>query len=119
MKIGDLDHEIEIQTLTTTTDSFGQRIESYGQGNGQGHGQGNGQGNVPKIWAKRFDRVAAEQLVGDQIVTVLRTEFTIRYKSGFDTTSRVVCQNQVFRIDGIVEMGRKRWLKLICSAHGE
>jgi SPP1 family predicted phage head-tail adaptor len=105
MKIGDLDHKIEIQTLTTTTDSFGQRIESWG--------------HSPKVWAKRFDRVAAEQLVGDQIVTVLRTEFTIRYKSGFDTTSRVVCHNQVFRIDGIVEMGRKRWLKLICSAHGE
>ena len=101
MKIGDLDTRIELWTHTIAQDSFGQPIETRSK-----HG---------KAWAKRFDRNAGEVVIGDRVVSVVKTEFTIRYKGDLDETWEIKHDGKYFRIDGILVLGRNRFMKLMCS----
>jgi SPP1 family predicted phage head-tail adaptor len=101
MKIGDLDTPLILFNKTTSTDAFGQRVETFVK--------------AGTMWAKRFDRNAGEITVGDRVVQVLRTEFTIRHNANVTEMSRIKHDGKMYRVDGVLVIGRKRWMKLICS----
>tara|TARA_Y100000114_G_scaffold143934_1_gene151982 strand:- start:962 stop:1279 length:318 start_codon:yes stop_codon:yes gene_type:complete len=105
MRIGELDTPIDLHNATVTTDSFGQPVETFTK--------------VSTIYAKRFDRNAGEITVGDRVVQVLRTEFTIRYNTAVSEQSRIEFDGQTYRVDGVLVMGRKRFMKLICSRNDD
>lgn len=105
MKIGDMDRKIELWSATTTQDNFGQPIESFTKD--------------ADVWAKRFDRTTGEVVVADRVVSVVRTEFTIRFRSTLNEKFVVKMDGEEFRIDGILTMGRNRFQKLMCSRRDE
>ena len=101
MTIGDMDTRIELWSITTAQDDFGQPIESRAKDGA--------------VWAKRFDRTTGEVVVADRVVSVVRTEFTIRHRSTVTENHLVRVDGDWFRIDGILTIGRKRFQKLMCS----
>ena len=105
MRIGELDTKIDLLNKSVTTDSFGQRVETFTK--------------VSTIHAKRFDRNAGEITVGDRVVQVLRTEFTIRHNAAVSESSRIMYDGHTYRVNGVLVMGRKRFMKLICSRNDD
>ena len=101
MKIGDMDTRVELHSPSTTTDSFGQPVVAFTLNS--------------TVWAKRFDRVGGEVVVGDRVVSVVRTEVGIRYKSGVDETWQLKIGGVGFRIDAVLTVGRNRFMKILCS----
>lgn len=101
MKIGEMDTRIELWSITTAQDDFGQPIET--------------RTNNGAVWAKRFDRASGEVVVADRVVSVVRTEFTIRFRSTITEKDLVKYDGKWFRIDGILTIGRNRFHKLMCS----
>jgi SPP1 family predicted phage head-tail adaptor len=101
MKIGELDRRIQLWSVSTSQDAFGQPIES--------------QTKDAEVWAKRFDRTTGEVVVADRVVSVVRTEFTIRHRATLNETFVVKADGVEFRIDGILTIGRNRFQKLMCS----
>lgn len=101
MKIGDLDTRVELWTQSATTDSFGQAVKTFSKN--------------ATVWAKRFDRGAGESVVNDRVVSIVRTEFTIRHKGNVDETVRVKYDGDFYRIEGVLSIGRKRFMRLICT----
>jgi SPP1 family predicted phage head-tail adaptor len=104
MKIGEMDTRLTLLQPSSTVDAFGQPNTTFSS-----HG---------KVWAKRFARNAGEVIIGDQIVQVIRSEFTIRYKGDLDETWEVQHDGRTYRILGVIVIGRKRFMKLICQEHG-
>ena len=101
MKIGDLDTRVQLWAPSSTVDAFGQPIVSFTK--------------TAEVWAHRRDKAGAEVVVGDRLVMNLRTEFTIRFRSDLDEKSIVKFGGKDYRIDGVLTIGRNRFLKLICS----
>ena len=105
MNIGELDTAIEIHNPSTTTDSFGQRVETFTK--------------VSTVFAKRFDRNAGEIVVGERVVQVLRTEFTIRHNPVVTESTQIFFDGKMYRVNGVLVMGRNRFMKLICSRNDD
>ena len=104
MNAGRLDRKISIQEPTTTRDAFGQSVDTFAE--------------VAKVWAQRRDISAKEATETDQPVASTRTEWTIRWRSDIRETWRVVTTTdriQTFEIVGILELGRREGLRLICE----
>lgn len=104
MNAGRLDRKISIQEPTTTRDDFGQSVDAFAE--------------VAKVWAQRRDISAKENTETDQPVASTRTEWTIRWRSDIRETWRVVTTTdriQTFEIVGILELGRREGLRLICE----
>ncbi len=67
------------------------------------------------VWAKKVDRVASEVTSGGQVVEVVRTEWTIRHRTDFDSRHRIKTKDAppgYYYVTGVQEIGRKVGLKL-------
>ena len=100
MKIGDMDTRVELYSPSTTTDSLASVVAFTLNST---------------VWAKRFDRGGGEVVVGDRVVSVVRTEISMRYKNGVDETWQLQIGGVVFRIDAVLTVGRNRYMKILCS----
>lgn len=104
MNAGRLDRKISLQQPTTTRDDFGQSTDAFSE--------------VSRVWAQRRDISGKETTESDQPVAATRTEWTIRWRSDIRETWRVVTTTdriQTFEIVGILELGRREGLRLICE----
>lgn len=65
-----------------------------------------------EVWARRKDLRPSEELEENQIVSITRTEWWIRYRSGINRKMTIRYGSDYFEITGIQEFGRKEFLIL-------
>lgn len=105
MNAGRLDRKVILEKPTTTRDDFGQSTQTFTK--------------EAEVWAQRRDISAKETTESDQPVASTRTEWTIRWRSDVRETWQLKTQApdrvQTFDIVGILELGRREGLRLICE----
>lgn len=99
--IGALDRRITIQNFVTTTE-HGEPQTTWQDWN--------------EVWAGRDDMSGKEDEPATKETAFTRTTFYIRYLSGVKKYYRVVDEySNVYDIIGVLEEGRRRFLRLICE----
>lgn len=76
MRAGELNRRIQLQSVTRTQDGFGQMSESWS--------------TVATVWASIEPLVGREFYEARQINDKTWVKFRIRYRSGLDTSMRIV-----------------------------
>ena len=72
-----------------------------------------------EAWAMRRDMSASERIssdLGHALVSTLRAAFIIRYRPDVDAKWRLRDDGQEFRIEGVRQAGRRRWLELLTAS---
>jgi len=75
--------------------------------------------SYPEVYAKVVEPTGMETFQGDQMVAVTTTSFTIRYRTDVTVQNRVVYNSKYYDIHAILEIGRRRFLKLTCESGGQ
>ena len=75
--------------------------------------------SIPEVSANVIEPTGTEVFQGDQMVAVMTTSFTIRYRTDITVQNRVVYNSKYYDIHAILEIGRKRFLKLTCESGGQ
>jgi len=75
--------------------------------------------NVTEVQANVVEPSGTEMFQGNQLVAVTSTSFTIRYRTDVTEQNRVVYNSKYYDIHAILEIGRKRFLKLTCESGGQ
>jgi len=104
MNAGKMDRKVSLNQPTQSTDNFGQTSETFT--------------SAVSVWAQKRDLSAKEAVEADQIVASIRTEFLIRFRDDITTEWEVQLVEQprtIWKIHGILEIGRKEGLRLICT----
>ena len=103
MNIGGLDRRITIQKPTLSANAYGEREESWG--------------THVTCWAQIERKPAAvEQNSGEQIVSVNKVVFNIRYSNDSKNTKagyRISYDSKIYNILGVHEVGRNERIRLI------
>ena len=103
MNIGGLDRRITIQKPTLSANAYGEREESWG--------------THVTCWAQIERKPAAvEQNSGEQIVSVNKVVFNIRYSNDSKDTKagyRISYDSKIYNILGVHEVGRNDRIRLI------
>lgn len=105
MRAGKLDRTIDLQALTTTTDSFGEPIETWTTFASPAAAVMPNRGN---------ERFTAQQVVGDAVVT-----FKIRYRTDVSVLTRIVYDGRNWDVHDVREVGRREGLEIDASARAE
>ena len=99
---GKLDRNITIQSYTTSTDAFGQPVQTFA--------------TFYTCWAFRNDLSGAEQ-IKDQVVAETKVLYMIRWDAtyGANVTEkmRVKDGSEYFYIESIKLIGRQQWVEMI------
>ena len=104
MNAGKMDRKVSLREPTQSTDNFGQTSETFAV--------------AAEIWAQKRDLAAKEAVEADQIVASIRTEFLIRWRDDITPeweVQLVELPRTTWKIHGILEIGRKEGLRLICT----
>ncbi len=109
MRIGKSDRRITIQRYTTTTNTYGERVQSYS--------------TLLTVWAElmKTGEGMTERITTDQDMPVQRVRFKIRSSSdsrGIKADDRVLYDSKFYNIQGIEEVGRNDQLVLLCQITG-
>ena len=103
MNIGGLDRRVTIQNPTQITNNYGERVTGWN--------------NYAEVWAQIERKPAAvEQNSGEQMVSVNKVVFNIRYSSTTKTinaTYRISYDGKAYNILGVHEVGRQERIRLI------
>ena len=110
MRAGQLDRRVNLEVKTTSRDSLGQPIETWSV--------------VRTLWAHRAEgSKVAERFGANQTYAMVTTVFRVGYFPALTTiapdTHRLVFNGRAYNIHGVVEIGRKQGVELLCSARGE
>ena len=110
MRAGQLDRRINVETKTATRDGLGQPIETWSVWR--------------TLWANRAEgSKVAERFGANQTYAMVTTVFRVGYFPALTTIDvkdyRVVFNGRIYNIHGVVEIGRKNGVELLCSARGE
>jgi len=97
---GQLDRRITIQSFTTTTDDFGEVVQSFT--------------TLANVWAKVEEKRGNEGEDGNQLVATKRVEFLIRYRSDINEQMRIQYNNETYKIEAILNAdSRKAFQKIV------
>lgn len=96
---GQLDRRITIQSFSTTTDAFGQKIKSFG--------------TLANVWAKVVEKVGDEDENGDMISATKRVDFFIRYRSDINEQMRITYNNETYKIHAIQSADARKAYQMI------
>lgn len=96
---GQLDRRITIQSFSTTTDAFGQKIKSFG--------------TLANVWAKVVEKVGDEGENGDMISATKRVDFFIRYRSDINEQMRITYNNETYKIHAIQSADARQAYQMI------
>jgi SPP1 family predicted phage head-tail adaptor len=105
MRAGRLDRSIELQSLSTTNNSFGEPVETWTTIATVAAAVTPNRGN---------ERFTAQQVVGHAVVT-----FKIRYRTGLTVLNRIRYQGRQWDIHDVREVGRREGLEIDASARSE
>lgn len=105
MNIGLLDRRIEIQEIIESQNEAGETIE------------------VPvklfETWAQVIEMRGTERFTSQQTVAQAETKFKMRYRPNISAKSRIIYNNQVYDITGVLEIGRREGLELHARSRGD
>jgi SPP1 family predicted phage head-tail adaptor len=108
--IGNLDKRI----------TFQQKV--YGSPDGSNQRKVTGWENIdssPTVWAELYEKSGTEILQADQLNGLTMAEFRIRFRTDLTIENRVVYNDKNYDIQAILEMGRRKYLRLICESGGQ
>lgn len=71
------------------------------------------------VWANVEYKSGSEDFESDQLVSVKTATIKVRYRTDLKTDYRVVVDSEYFNIHSILEIGRKRFLKIIGEFGGQ
>ena len=102
MRAGKLDQRITVQTNTPTTDSKGQKIESWA--------------DTKTIWAGAVTDGGKEFFAAQKVYSEAQVVFRVRYDSSIVSTQRIKWLSRYYSILGINPVnGQYRELLLTCK----
>lgn len=71
-----------------------------------------------EVWAMRRDLSARERVTERLgVLSTLRSRFIVRFRDDIKATWRLRDGSERFNIEGTRELGRRKFLELICSSH--
>ena len=100
-----MDRRVEIQSYTTTRDDWNQPNKTWT--------------TLASVWASKHDKRSGEILENQQTVNLNQSTFRIRYRSGLDTSMRILYDSTEYYIIGIRELGRKEGLEVTTESRDE
>jgi len=109
MRIGQSDRRITVERYTTTTNAYGERVQTWS--------------TLLTVWAElmKTGEGMTERITSDQDMPVQRLRFKIRSSSdsrGIKADDRVLYNSKYYNIQGIEEIGRNDQLVLLCQISG-
>lgn len=101
MKIGKLQHYIDIQTPTNSADGLGNYTKDWE--------------NVASVWAS-IGGITAKTRSSEKEGQKLTHSIAIRYFPGVSTDMRILYGSRIFKIQTVInEREENRWLYLLCE----
>jgi len=73
----------------------------------------------PDVSANIEYKSGSEEFESGQVVAVKTASIVVRYRTDLTPENRIVFRDEIFNIHAIIEVGRKRFLKLICESGGQ
>ena len=108
MRIGKSDRRITVERYTTSTNAYGERVQTWS--------------TLLTVWAELMKiEGTTERITTNQDMPVQRVRFKIRSSSdsrGIKADDRVVYNSKYYNIQGIEEVGRQDQLVLLCQITG-
>lgn len=109
MRIGSSDRRITIERYTTSTNTYGERVQTWS--------------TLLTVWAElmKTGEGMTERITANQDMPIQRIRFKIRSSSdsrGIKADDRVLYNSNYYIIQGIEEVGRKDQLVLLCQISG-
>ena len=109
MRIGQSDRRITVERYTTTTNDYGERVQTWA--------------TLLTVWGElmKTGEGMTERITTDQDMPVQRLRFKIRSSSdsrGIKSDDRVLYNSKYYNIQGIEEIGRQDQLVLLCQISG-
>lgn len=102
LNAGELDRKIVIKSVSITRSSSGAIVESLS--------------DFMTVWAKVVPLSANERFSSDATHAALINSFITRYISGLLPTMQISYDNLLWRITGILEMGRHEGHRILAEA---
>lgn len=99
---GNLNRRIVIQSNTTSRDTDGASLDSWG--------------TLATVWAERVPIAGAEEFAADQITALADVRFRIRYRSDVTTKNRLTHGGITYDIVQVAEIELQEGLDLFCKA---
>jgi len=101
MRAGRLRHQVTIQRLTTTVDSYGDHIETWA--------------DVATVWAEVVPLSGREYWAAKQVNAETETRVTMRYRDGVLPAMRIKYGARLLDIQSAIDVGGRRdELQLMC-----
>jgi SPP1 family predicted phage head-tail adaptor len=107
--VGKMDKRITLQQKVYGTDASNQRKVTGWESIA----------STPTVWAELYEKSGAEVVQANQLNGLTMTEFRIRFRSDLTIENRVLYNDMYYDIQAILEMGRKKYLRLICESGGQ
>jgi SPP1 family predicted phage head-tail adaptor len=96
---GRLDRRITLQVFTSTTDEYGEVIETWT--------------DLAEVWAEVRPLRGVERVEAAQLAAQVDTRFTIRYRDDLAPgRHRITYQGRRYNIQAVLELGRREALQL-------
>lgn len=131
--LGELDRRITILEAYTETDTFGQEVRTMGQdafvdeyGDRVVADGGTTEGTacvvdaidalpgvITQVWAKVDYMSGLEKEESNRLESIKRVEFGIRYNSAINEKMQVSWDGDIFEIEAVLPVERKRFMHLI------
>ena len=109
MKVINLDRKIEIWRRTTTTDVYGQKVDTFSK--------------FRELYAQKEDVLGSVKDGEDdsQVISISNTFWTVRNNRqlGLRNTDEIRYNGDTFEIDGFQELGRNTFLKIKTKQRGQ
>ena len=99
--VGRLDRRIELGSYTTAKNLSGEDVRTWTY--------------AAAIWAQVRELSGGEGYEADQKVGEQLTEFTIRFRAGITQTGQILYNADIYTIQSVLEIDRKKYLKLIAK----
>ncbi|MFV2082812.1 MAG: phage head closure protein [bacterium] len=105
MRAGQLDRIIMLRSMTSTTDDYGEQVETWA--------------DVGEVWAQKKDLRGGERFAAAQTVGQVDTVFIIRYIDGAGSLNQLIHDDRTYDIKAVLEVGRRKGMELHCRTRGE
>jgi SPP1 family predicted phage head-tail adaptor len=93
MRSGPLRHQVTIEEVTETRDSYGGVVESWS--------------TFATVWASVGPIIGREYFASQQVQSEVSHKIRIRYLSGITTKMRVTFDSRTFRIESILNVDER------------
>jgi SPP1 family predicted phage head-tail adaptor len=105
---GKMDRRLTIQRAQSVLDDFGGQTVTWV--------------TMGVVWAAKKDVSDAERFRAGEIAATITTRFQIRWTpelADLNPRDRVVCEERIYEVYGVKEIGRREGFELSCAARAE